>query len=424
MLRAHAKIAELEAANKRVKSLAHLQELGDQCSLERVREFAAKHHLAASVALLSEEKQLAVYGQMLRAHAKIAQLEAANKRVKSLAHLQELGDQCSLERLREFAAKHHLAASVALLSEEKQLAVFGQMLCAHAKIAQLEAANKRVKSLAHLQELGEQCRLESSLERVRDFAAKHHLAASVALLSEEKQLAVFGQLLAASKQLEVLEANGERVRDLKHLEDLARPAQSAGGQSGSFRQTNNIEAGQIWDEYMIAVGKDPLAATSPTWPLMVNLPDVIGQDGIEVFGAGVVVQLQKLTSWKPDLFAECEIEGHASARQVRESISSTVSDELGQTPKPSDLIEMVRRIQAHDTKWSHMPRSEFPGLTKSAREAQYKSYVRDGYRALVREKQRMFVGTLPLIERVVVVVYALLTWYANRVKRGKNSLAV
>ena len=51
---------------------------GDQDSLERLREFAAKHHLTESVDMLSEEKQLAVFGQMLRAHAKITELEAAN----------------------------------------------------------------------------------------------------------------------------------------------------------------------------------------------------------------------------------------------------------------------------------------------------------------------------------------------------------
>ena len=68
-----------------------------------------------------------------------------------------------------------------------------------------------------------------------------------------------------------------------------------------------------------------------------------------------------------------------------------------------------------------MPRRMFPGLTNSARNAQYTSYVRDGYRALVREKQRMFVETLPLIERVVVVVHALLTWYHHLVKSGNNS---
>jgi hypothetical protein len=232
------------------------------------------------------------------------------------------------------------------------------------------------------------------------------------------------KMLAASKQLEVLEASGERVRDFKHLEDLARPALSEAGQSGSVRQTNKIEAGKIWDKYVIVIGKDPLAASSPTCPLMVNLPDVIGQDGIKVFGAELVVQLEKLTSWKPEIFAKLEIEGHASARRVRESISSAVSDELGRTPKASDLIEMVRRIQAHDTKWSHMTRGEFPGLTKSARDVQYKSYVRDGYRALEREKQRMFVEKLPLIERVVVVVHALLTWYHNLDKSGKNSLDV
>jgi hypothetical protein len=131
---------------------------------------------------------------------------------------------------------------------------------------------------------------------------------------------------------------------------------------------------------------------------MVNLPDVIGQDGIKVFGAELVVQLEKLTSWTPDIFAKLEIEGHASALRVRESISSAVSEDLGPTPKGTDMVEMVCRIQAHDKEWSHKTRPEFPGLTKSAREAQYKSYVRDGYRALEREKQRMFIKTLPLIE--------------------------
>ncbi len=321
------------------------------------------------------------------------------------------GDQDSLERLREFAAKHHLTESVDMLSEEKQLAVFGQMLRAHAKITELEAANKRVKSLAHLQELASQTAAEDSLERLWEFAAKHHLTASVALLSEEKQFAVFGNMLAASKQLKVLEARGERVRGVKHLEGIARSAQSAAGQSGSVRQTNKIEAGKIWDKYVIVIGKDPLAASSKTCPLMVNLPDVIGQDGIEVFGAELVVQLDKLTSWHAEIFDNLEIEGHASALRVRESISSAVSEDLGPTPKGTDLIEMVRRIQARDKEWRHKTRPEFPGLTKSARDAQYKSYVRDGYRALVTEKQRMFIKTLPLIERVVVVVHALLTWY-------------
>jgi len=163
-----------------------------------------------------------------------------------------------------------------------------------------------------------------------------------------------------------------------------------------------------------------LAATSPTNPLMVNLPDVIGQDGIEAFGDELVVQLGKLTNWTPETFADLEIEGHASALRIRASISSTVSEDLGPTPKNTDLPEMVRRIQARDTEWRHKKRPEFPGPTKSARNAQYKSYVRDGYRALVKEKQRMFIQTLPLIERVGVVVYTLLIWYHNQVKSGKK----
>jgi hypothetical protein len=87
---------------------------------------------------------------------------------------------------------------------------------------------------------------------------------------------------------------------------------------------------------------------------------------------------------------------------------------------------MVRRIQASQSdkargkEWRHKKRAEFPGPSQSMRENQYKSYVRDGYRALVKEKQRMFIQTLPLIERVGVVVYALLTWYHNQVKSGKK----
>jgi len=236
-------------------------------------------------------------------------------------------------------------------------------------------------------------------------------------------------MLSASKQLKVLEARGERVRDVKHLEDIARSTGSAAGQSGSFRQTNNIEAVKIWDKYVIAIGKDPLAASgSQTCPLMVNLQDVIGQDGIEAFGAELVDQLGKLTNWNPVTFAHLETEGHGSALRVRESISSALSDDLGPTPKESDLSEMVRRIQASQSdkargkEWRHKTRAEFPGPTKSAREVQYKSYVKDGYRALVKEKQCMFIKTLPLNKRVAVVVHALLTWYNHLSKSGKKSL--
>jgi len=93
-----------------------------------------------------------------------------------------------------------------------------------------------------------------------------------------------------------------------------------------------------------------------------------------------------------------------------------------------DLVEMVRRIQASPSdkargkEWRHKKRAEFPGPSKSMRETQYKSYVRDGYRALVKEKQCMFIKTLTLNERVVVVVHALLTWYMDLGKSGRKSL--
>jgi hypothetical protein len=168
-------------------------------------------------------------------------------------------------------------------------------------------------------------------------------------------------------------------------------SESVSPYAGSVKAAE-IEAGQIWDKYVIAIGKDPLAANgSQTCPLFVNLQDVIGQDGIEAFGAELVDQLGKLTSWNPVRFAHLETEGHGSALLVRESISSAVSDDLGPTLSREDLVEMVRRIQASPSdkargkEWRHKKRAEFPGPSKSMRETQYKSYVRDGYRALVKE---------------------------------------
>jgi len=265
------------------------------------------------------------------------------------------------------------------------------MLRASKKVQALEEAGQRVESWQHLKDLGD----ADSLDRLAAFATTHGLSPSIDALSQEAKLSAFGNMLAASKQLKVLEARGERVRDVQHLEDIARPARSAAGQSGSARQTKNITPRGIWDEYVIDVDKEPLAQSSKTTPLLVNLQDVIGQDGIEAFGEAVVVQLGKLTDWYPKRFADLQIEGHASAGQIRESISSTVSEDLGPTPPNQDLTKMVRRIQERDTEWRHKNTSEFPGPTKGARYSQYRSYVGDSYRALVKEKQRTFIETLP-----------------------------
>jgi hypothetical protein len=326
------------------------------------------------------------------------------------------GDADSLDRLAAFATKHGLAASIAsiaALSHEVKLAAFGDMLRASKKVQALEEAGKRIESIQHLKDLGD----AASFDRLAAFAKKHGLAASIAALSHEAKLAAFSNMLAASKQLKVLEARGERVRDVKHLEDIARPAQSAGGQSGSARQTRNITPRGIWDEYVIVIGKEPLSPTSPTNPLLVNLQDVIGQDDIEAFSDGVVVQLGKLTDWCNTRFADLQIEGRASAGQIRASISSTVSEDLGPTLKTDDLTEMVRRIQERDTEWRHKNRSEFPGPTRGARESQYKSYVRGSYRDLVKGMQLTIIEKLALIERVGVVVQTLLAWYEHSVKR-------
>jgi hypothetical protein len=177
--------------------------------------------------------------------------------------------------------------------------------------------------------------------RLAAFATTHGLTASIAALSQEAKLAAFGDMLAASKLMKVLEAKGARVRDVQHLKDIARPAQSAAGQSGSERQKNKIEAREIWDEYVIVVDKEPLAASSNTNPLLVNLTDVIGKDGLEAFGHALVVQLDKLTSWRHKSFTALQIEGHASAGKIRESISSHVSEDLG----PARLLRTLRRLR-------------------------------------------------------------------------------
>lgn len=56
-----------------------------------------------------------------------------------------------------------------------------------------------------MKELGD----EASLERLQAFADKHHIAACIAQLSKEQKLAVFGDMLLASKQVAALEATGE-----------------------------------------------------------------------------------------------------------------------------------------------------------------------------------------------------------------------
>ena len=79
--------------------------------------------------------------------------------------------------------------------------------------------------------------------------------------------------------------------------------------------------------------------------------------------------------------------GHTSARQIRASMSSIVSEDLGPTPKNDDFTEMVSRIQERDTERRHNNKSEFPGPTAIARSIAYKKYVRDNYQALVSQRQ-------------------------------------
>jgi hypothetical protein len=140
---------------------------------------------------------------------------------------------------------------------------------------------------------------------------------------------------------------------------------------------------------------------------------MIDQDCIQEFGKHVVDQIDKLTNWNPGNYARLSIEGGVSAGRTRELISAKVSNDLGDTLRKDDVVEMVRCLRMKDTLWCDKQSSQFPGLTAKARLSQYKVYVRASYRALVKEKQRTFIATLPLIDRVGVVVGLLLSWYRN-----------
>jgi hypothetical protein len=341
MLRSSKNVQALDDAGGLVESMQHLKDLGDADSLDSLAVFAARHNLMTSIAPLSREAKLAAFGDMLRASKKVPALDNAGGLVESIQHLKDLGDADSLDRLAAFAARHNLLASIAPLPKEAKLAAFGDMLRSSKKVQALKEAGGLVESMQHLKDLAGLAGEQDSLDRLGVFATRHNLLPSIAPLSKEAKLAAFGNMLAASKQLKVLEVRGERVRDVQHLTDLAKPAQSAGGQSGSARQTKKITSKGIWDEYVSAIGKDPLAPTSPTNPLLVNLQDVIGQDDIEAFGDSVVVQLDKLTSWRHKSFTALQIEGHASAGKIRESISSHVSEDLG----PARLLRTLRRLR-------------------------------------------------------------------------------
>jgi len=262
-----------------------------------------------------------------------------------------------------------------------------------------------VHTLQHLNDLGD----EVSIDQVQHFAAKHGLAASVDPLSKKGKLALFGNMLSASKPLKALESEGKNVLDIDHLREMARPAQIAGGQSGSRKQKLKIGGSEIWAAYSKWCDKGPLAASSSTHPLQVTLQDIADQDDIREFGKHVVAQLDKLTNWKPP-----------SLDRTRELISAQVSNDLGDTPRSNDFAEMTRRLRLKNTLWQDKQISQFPGLDSQVRNSQYRVYVRESYRALEREKQRTFIATLPLIDRVGLVVGLLLTWYKNGKTWYKN----
>ncbi len=64
-----------------------------------------------------------------------------------------------------------------------------------------------------------------------------------------------------------------------------------------------------------------MSPTSPTNPVLVNLPYVIGGKGMEAFGNRVVDRIDKLTSWRYSDFCDIQLEGEASAGQTGQSIA-------------------------------------------------------------------------------------------------------
>jgi hypothetical protein len=142
------------------------------------------------------------------------------------------------------------------------------------------------------------------------------------------------------------------VRDMQHLKDMARPAQSAGGQSGSARQVNQFRARGVLDEYK-----------------RIAILTCISEDG-----------------------------------RNTEKRSRGSSDHVA---------EMALRIKERDADWRHKKTGDFP-CSKDARHTAYNTYVRAKHRALVRNVQRTYIAKLTLHERVRMIVHALLTWYHHR----------
>ena len=376
---------------------------------------------------------------MLRAAKKVQALEEAGQRVESLQQLKELaslaGKEDSLDRLAAFATTHGLTASIAALSEEGQLAAFGDMLRASKKVQALEEAGKRVESLQQLKELASLAGKGASLagkgdrlDRLAAFATTHGLTTSIAALSEEAKLAAFGNMLAASKQLKELEARGERVRDLQHLGDIARPAQSAagqaGGQAGSHRQVNAHTPEWLWTQYKGHVGEGPVAA-SGSGGLLFSLPQLSANDQDGVFGGLVRTMLNvTISDWDPTRFGKSN-----GVDKIREKIRDETlkqygahigSNDSGATQKRLDRIRKIqenwdKQAGTHTTQWEPTRPHNHSQLTRRQRDKARRRMISDKYFSMEREVQVSVVKTLSDNDRTRLAAHLALGWYRDKI---------
>jgi len=380
---------------------------GGADSLDRLAAFGTKHGLTAQIAALSEKAKLAAFSDVLRASKKLQAMEEAGERVESLEHLKDLGDECSLDRLAAFATKHGLTAQIAALSKEAKLAAFSDVLRASKKLQAMEEAGERVESLQHLKDLGAACSRLLASSRLAAFATTHDLTAPLAALSEKAKRTAFAQLLAASKPLKELEARGERVRDLQHLKDIARPALSAAGQAGSRRQVNERGAEWLWEEYKRHVGEGPVALRGHD-PFLVSLPQLRAHASDGDFDEHVLKMLTR-SDWDATRFVHTN-----GVDRIREIICDQTNLQYGDHIATSAHNFMTRRrerIRQIQPTWEPSRPKNYCELSNSQRKIETKRAISQKYVSLKREVQGSVVNTFPVEDRAKLAVALALSWY-------------
>jgi hypothetical protein len=239
---------------------------------------------------------------------------------------------------------------------------------------------------------------------VAAFATTHDLTAPLAALSEKAQLDTFGQMLAASKPLKELEARGERVRDLQHLKDIARPAQSAAGQAGSRRQVNERGAEWLWEEYKRHVGEGPVALRGHD-PFLVSLPQLRAHASDGDFDEHVLKMLTR-SDWNNVRFEQTN-----GVDRIREIICDQTNLQYGDhiaTTAQNSMTRRRERIRQIQPTWEPKNYCE---LSNSQRKIETKRAISQKYVSLKREVQGSVVNSLSVEDRAKLAVALALGWY-------------